>query len=109
MYIPQLLHPLHSLHVQARKQIQNVLTVEWDTHKTVLVEVPGAPPVDTDVEMEGMGLNRKDEGYGRLDDDWDDHEVGLSLTSPSNIQDGEMEYEDEDGDREMKCGLTDRM
>ena len=62
---------------QARKQIQNVLTVEWDTHKTVLVEVPGAPPVDTDVEMEGMGLNRKDEGYGRLDDDWDDHEVSL--------------------------------
>jgi len=27
--------------------------------------------------MEGMGLNRKDEGYGRLDDDWDDHEVSL--------------------------------
>jgi len=53
--------------------------VEWDTHKTVLVEVPGAPPVDADVEMEGMGLNRKDEGYGRLDDDWDDHEVSLIL------------------------------
>jgi hypothetical protein len=46
----------------------------------VLVEVPGAPPVDTDVEMEGMGLNRKDEGYGRLDDDWDDHEVSPSFT-----------------------------
>jgi hypothetical protein len=30
--------------------------------------------------MEGMGLNRKDEGYGRLDDDWDDHEVSLILT-----------------------------
>ena len=43
----------------------------------MLVEVPGAPPVDADVEMEGMGLNRKDEGYGRLDDDWDDHEVSL--------------------------------
>jgi hypothetical protein len=53
--------------------------------------VPGAPPVDTDVEMEGMGLNRKDEGYGRLDDDWDDHEVGLSLISHSNLEDGEME------------------
>ena len=53
--------------------------MEWDTHKTVLVEVPGAPPVDADVEMEGMGLNRKDEGYGRLDDDWDDHEVSLIL------------------------------
>ena len=66
---------------QARKQIQNVLTVEWDTHKTVLVEVPGAPPVDTDVEMEGMGLNRKDEGYGRLDDDWDDHEVSPCLVT----------------------------
>jgi len=68
---------------KARKQIQNVLTVEWDTHKTVLVEVPGAPPVerDTEMEMEGMGLNRKDgdreHGYGRLDDDWDDHEVSL--------------------------------
>ena len=47
----------------------------------MLVEVPGAPPVDTDVEMEGMGLNRKDEGYGRLDDDWDDHEVSLILGS----------------------------
>jgi hypothetical protein len=31
--------------------------------------------------MEGMGLNRKDEGYGRLDDDWDDHEVSLSLVT----------------------------
>jgi hypothetical protein len=41
--------------------------------------------------MEGMGLNRKDEGYGRLDDDWDDHEVGLSLISHSNLEDGEME------------------
>lgn len=57
------------------------MTVEWDTHKTVLVEVPGAPPVDADVEMEGMGLNRKDNEreYGRLDDDWDDHEVCFGL------------------------------
>ena len=55
--------------------------------------------------MEGMGLNRKDEGYGRLDDDWDDHEVGPSLTSRLNLEDGEMEVED----GEMKCGLTDRI
>jgi hypothetical protein len=40
--------------------------------------------------MEGMGLNRKDEGYGRLDDDWDDHEVGPSFTSRLNLEDGEM-------------------
>ena len=36
------------------------------------------------MEMEGMGLNRKDgdreHGYGRLDDDWDDHEVGVIST-----------------------------
>jgi hypothetical protein len=57
--------------------------------------------------MEGMGLNRKDEGYGRLDDDWDDHEVGPLLDSLPNLEDGEME--DEDGDREMICELTDRI
>jgi hypothetical protein len=31
-----------------------------------------------DMEMEGMGLNRNDrerEGYGRLDEDWDDEHV----------------------------------
>jgi hypothetical protein len=55
--------------------------------------------------MEGMGLNRKDEGYGRLDDDWDDHEVGSFLTSASNLEDGKME----EGDGEMNCGLTDRI
>lgn len=69
---------------QARKQLQNVLTVEWDTHKTVLVEVPGAGPgsqYSPDVEMEGLGLNRNNEreGYGRLDEDHDDEHVSLLI------------------------------
>lgn len=64
--------------VQARAQLQNVLTVEWDTHKTVLVEVPGAGSASQsshDVEMEGLSLNRSNEreGYGRLEDDYEDH------------------------------------
>ena len=68
----------------------------------MLVEVPGAPPVDADVEMEGMGLNRKDEGYGRLDDDWDDHEVSIVLSI--NFQVLEL-VEDEQVERR----LMDRM
>ena len=70
------------------------MTVEWDTHKTVLVDVPGATPggVSPDVEMEGLGLNRRErdrddrEGYGRLEDDRDDDYVvspSLSLSRPS--------------------------
>jgi hypothetical protein len=82
--------------LQARQQLQNVLTVEWDTHKTVLVEVPGAAPGqsrDMDMEMEGMGLNRNDrerEGYGRLDEDWDDEHV--SLTQSYEVKADEVGY-----------------
>lgn len=65
----------------------------------MLVEVPGAPPEDADVEMEGMGLNRKDEGYGRLDDDWDDHEVSLILVDQVFELDGNGKIERELMDR----------
>ena len=64
-----------------------MLTVEWDTHKTVLVEVPGAGPEGArspDMEMEGMGLTRGNEReYGRLDDDWDDHDVSSFQSGPT--------------------------
>jgi hypothetical protein len=51
--------------------LQNVLTVEWDTHKTVLVQVPGAGEKGDNMEMEmgGMDRNGKRENYGRIADD----------------------------------------
>jgi len=56
----------------ARGALQNVLTVEWSGHKTVLVELP--PPsgssTSNDVELLGMGANGRDnDQYGRLSDD----------------------------------------
>lgn len=52
-----------------RGALQNVLTVDWSGHKTVLVEVPGSGASrSNEVEMNGMG-----EGdYGRLIDDDED-------------------------------------
>lgn len=56
-----------------RGALQNVLTVEWSGHKTVLVEVPSGPSRSNEVELSplrddsrsGAGNN----GYGRLDDE----------------------------------------
>lgn len=60
----------------ARGALQNVLTVEWSGHKTVLVEVPtSGPSRSNEMEMSGMG----DGGdYGRLIDD-DQVRVTVSL------------------------------
>lgn len=65
-----------------------MLTVEWDTHKTVLVDVSGENARSNDVEMSGMSgpgssgagggdsLSGRDRSeYGRLEDD----EVGWVL------------------------------
>lgn len=52
----------------AREALQNVLTVEWSGHKTVLVQVPDAQSTrSNEVEMSGMGESGG--GYGRLIDD----------------------------------------
>lgn len=50
----------------------------------MLVDVPGVNhDRSPDVEMEGMGLNRRDEreGYGRLDDGDDDYLVSHPPTA----------------------------
>ncbi|EIW73682.1 hypothetical protein TREMEDRAFT_59855 [Tremella mesenterica DSM 1558] len=74
-----------------RDALQNVLTVEWSGHKTVLVQVPG--PGDSrggEMEMSGMGrdrdksdreVGRGKEGYGKLDNWYDDQEERSHLTS----------------------------
>ncbi|ORY28501.1 hypothetical protein BCR39DRAFT_534974 [Naematelia encephala] len=63
----------------ARGVLQNVLTVEWEGHKTVLVEVPAGPNKSTDVEMLGMGESSRGYGaYGRLGDDDDEERVALT-------------------------------
>lgn len=50
--------------------MQDVLTVEWSGHKTVLVEVPAAAPSrNSEVEMLGMGDRTVLGDYGRLEDD----------------------------------------
>ncbi|KAK4684414.1 hypothetical protein P7C73_g5765, partial [Tremellales sp. Uapishka_1] len=60
----------------AKSTLQNVLTIEWSGHKTVLVEVPSITGPKTDeVEMSGMGSNA---GYGRLMDDYDDRQGDYS-------------------------------
>jgi hypothetical protein len=58
-----------------RGALQNVLTVDWSGHKTVLVEVPGSGAHrSNEVEMNGMG-----EGdYGRL---IDDDEVSIAFAA----------------------------
>ena len=68
----------------AREALQNVLTVEWSGHKTVLVQVPDAQSTrSNEVEMSGMGESGG--GYGRL---IDDEEVGWLDLFPSR---GQME------------------
>lgn len=52
--------------------LQNVLTVEWSGHKTVLVEVPApsGPSESNEVEMLGMSSSGRDNNnYGRLSDE----------------------------------------
>lgn len=49
--------------------LQNVLTVEWEDHKTVLVKVPEAGPSLPSNEVEMNGLGRDYANYGRLGDD----------------------------------------
>ncbi|ORX40146.1 hypothetical protein BD324DRAFT_616562 [Kockovaella imperatae] len=59
----------------ARGALQNVLTVEWGTHKTVIIEVPQAGPSrSNEVEMYGMDTRADHGDYGRLLDDDDDDE-----------------------------------
>ena len=54
----------------ARGAIQNVLTVKWSGHKTVLVEVPSSLEESDEVELIGMdSAKRPDHQYGRLVDD----------------------------------------
>lgn len=55
----------------ARNHLQNVLTVEWDNNKTVLVDVTGQndPHRSDDVELSGLTAPGNRSEYGRLDDD----------------------------------------
>jgi len=62
----------------ARGALQNVLTVEWGNHKTVLVEVPQAGSSrSNEVEMAGMS-SRDYNNYGRLGDDDEDERAYLT-------------------------------
>ncbi|KAK8858539.1 hypothetical protein IAR55_002766 [Kwoniella newhampshirensis] len=67
----------------ARNQLQNVLTVEWEgQNKTVLVDLPG-PEKSNEVEMSGFGSGSGGGGYGRLTDDDEDDRNYLRRSSQS--------------------------
>ncbi|KAL7420521.1 hypothetical protein Q5752_004471 [Cryptotrichosporon argae] len=68
------------LPTEARAQLQNVLTVEWAGHKTVLVAVPEAGGASDDVELEDRARGE----YGRLLDDEDSPSPALRPPLPRN-------------------------